>query len=89
MSTTALRLFPAALFNGHLTASNSDVRAGNNYDRHVNRWDGFQNWWRSFFGVRQQFAPDTTPSGSPLVLPKTPRVGNKNVEVMMHDFLNA
>ena len=30
--------FPTALFNGHLTASNSDVRAGDNYDRHANRW---------------------------------------------------
>ncbi len=44
--------FPAALFNGHLTASNSDVRAGNNYDLHNNRWTGFQNWWRNFFGIR-------------------------------------
>ena len=38
--------FPVAMFNGHLTASNSDVRAGNNYERHINRWAGFQNWWR-------------------------------------------
>jgi len=44
--------FPASMFNGHLTAANSDVRAGNNYDRHANRWAGFQNWWRSFFGIR-------------------------------------
>jgi len=43
--------FPVALFNGHLTASNSDVRAGNNYDRHTGRWTGFENWWRQFFGV--------------------------------------
>lgn len=35
--------FPVGLFNGHLTASNSDVRAGNNYDKHVNRWSGFNN----------------------------------------------
>ena len=32
--------FPLALFNGHLSASNSDVRAGDNYDRHTNRWTG-------------------------------------------------
>ena len=37
--------FPIDLFNGHLTSSNSDVRAGDNYDRHKNRWAGFQNWW--------------------------------------------
>ncbi len=30
--------FPMAVFNGHLSSSNSDVQAGNNHDRHVNRW---------------------------------------------------
>ena len=50
--------FPVALFNGHLTASNSDVRAGNNYDKHLNRWTGFQNWWQGFFGVRLEQPAD-------------------------------
>src|SRR5262245_48079517 len=53
--------FPAGLFNGHLTASNSDVRAGDNYDRHINRWTGFTNWWQSFFGVGGQNAAEATP----------------------------
>ena len=44
--------FPVSMFNGHLTASNSDVRAGNNYDRHAREWNGLPNWWRSFFGIR-------------------------------------
>jgi hypothetical protein len=43
--------FPVGLFNGHLSAANSDVRAGDNAERHAGRWSGFQNWWRSFFGV--------------------------------------
>ena len=47
-STIATRASPSALFNGHLTTANSDVRAGDNYDRHNNRWTGFQNWWRIF-----------------------------------------
>ena len=51
MSTIDRRL-PLALFNGHLSASNSDVRSGGNYDRHANRWSGFQNWWRNLFGIR-------------------------------------
>ena len=51
--------FPTALFNGHLTAANSDVRAGNNYDRHVNRWVGFQNWWRGFLGTSVGNEADT------------------------------
>ena len=50
--------FPVMLFNGHLSASNSDVRAGNNAERHAGRWSGFQNWWRSFFGVGLERAPD-------------------------------
>jgi hypothetical protein len=81
--------FPAALFNGHLTSSNSDVRAGSNYDKHINRWSGFDNWWRSFFGVRQQRAPDEVDTKTPLSLARTPRIGRKNIEVMVADFLTA
>ena len=49
--------FPAALFNGHLSSANSDVRAGDNADRHAARWSGFQKWWGSFFGVRSSRSP--------------------------------
>jgi hypothetical protein len=41
---------PAALFNGHLTSSNSDVRAGDNSRRHDRRWNGFVDWWSDAFG---------------------------------------
>jgi hypothetical protein len=41
---------PAALFNGHLTAANSDVRAGDNVERHSGRWAGMTAWWRGIFG---------------------------------------
>jgi hypothetical protein len=81
--------FPAALFNGHLTSSNSDVRAGNNYDRHLDRWTGFQNWWRSFFGVRQERMADARELASRPVLPRTPRAGDKTIDVMVSDFLTA
>lgn len=37
--------FPAALFNGHLTAGNSDVREGKNYPTHTSRWFGLIDWW--------------------------------------------
>jgi len=43
--------FPIMLLNGHLTASNSDVRAGNNDERHNGNWRGLDNWWRDFMGV--------------------------------------
>ena len=81
--------FPASLFNGHLTAANSDVRAGNNYDRHTGRWDGFQNWWRNFFGVGLSASPDSGPDQRSQILPRTPRIGDQKMEVMMEDFLKA
>ncbi len=80
--------FPAALFNGHLSAANSDVRADDNVDRHNGRWAGLQNWWRSFFGVNLQRAPGEE-KPSVLALPRVPRAGRKNVDVMVNDFLSA
>jgi hypothetical protein len=41
---------PRALFNGHLSAANSDVRAGDNVNRHNTRWAGMTAWWRAVFG---------------------------------------
>jgi hypothetical protein len=41
---------PQAMFNGHLTSANSDVRAGDNHERHNGRWGGFIAWWRDIFG---------------------------------------
>ena len=79
---------PQALINGHLTASNSDVRAGANYSRHVKRWSGFAQWWKSLF------AP-------PAVIPKAdldalssqyikPRVSaSATVEDAVRDFYQA
>jgi len=39
--------FPAVLFNGHTTPANSDVRNEGNYRRHVERWPGLVDWWRT------------------------------------------
>ena len=81
--------FPGGLFSGHLTTANSDVRAGNNFDLHSARWTGFQNWWRGFLGVRQEQAPEASNPSATLVLPKVPRAGKGNVEVLVNDFLTA
>ncbi len=80
-------MFPVSMFNGHLTASNSDVRAGNNYDRHAGRWTGLPNWWRNFFGIRVSddgsgVNDDDDSSGAP-------RAGKKSVDLMVADFLTA
>jgi len=81
--------FPAAMFNGHLTAANSDVRMGDNFDRHSARWNGLQNWWRSFLGVRVSRAPaDVVPDAS-FVLPVKPRAGARPIDAMVDDFLTA
>jgi hypothetical protein len=81
--------FPGMLFNGHLSAANSDVRAGNKAERHAGRWSGFQNWWRSFFGVGLERAPDAKDPIPAFTLPKAPRAGNKNITEMVPDFLQA
>ncbi len=44
---------PQSLFNGHLTSSNSDVRAGDNAGRHSKRWLGFIAWWQNVFGEKK------------------------------------
>ena len=81
--------FPTGLFNGHLTAANSDVRAGSNFDRHLTRWTGFENWWRGFMGVPEDQAPEKSNTSDVLVVPKVPRAKTADVEVMANDFLTA
>ena len=81
--------FPAMLINGHLSAANSDVRAGDNAERHAGRWSGFENWWRSFFGVSLERAPDAVDTVPAFALPKVPRAGKKSIDVMVPDFLQA
>jgi hypothetical protein len=64
-----------ALFDGHLTAANSDVRAGNNAQTHNSRWNGLANWWQillvSLFGNDPARADASTrlSDGGPIVPP--------------------
>ena len=81
--------FPASIFNGHLTAANSDVRAGDNADRHTTRWLGLESWWRSFFGVRLKASPDDSAATGAFALPAKPRAGDKPIATMVYDFLTA
>ena len=81
--------FPKALLNGHLTAANSDVRAGNNHELHSNRWEGLQNWWRGLFGlplIGTLYDPDQK---SEFVIPMEPRKGTGELEEAAADFLKA
>lgn len=79
--------FPVFLLNGHLSASNSDVRAGDNDDRHNQQWSGLQNWWRSLLGLPIGENNGVSVKGE--VLASRPRKGNGSPAEAVHDFLNG
>ncbi len=84
--------FPAALFNGHLTAANSDVRVGDNVVKHRTRWEGFVDWWRGLFGWAPLGDMEDAYEGerqADYVIPETPRRGEERIDVAVHDFLQA
>jgi hypothetical protein len=49
---------PQGLFNGHLTAANSDIRVGDNPNRHRTRWVGLVAWWQDAFGRLPESQPE-------------------------------
>ena len=82
--------FPSALVNGHLSAANSDVRAGDNLDRHDGRWSGLTGWWQGLFGLPLQSSstPDETKGQSGI--PPNPRISEKEgLDAAVHDFLTS
>lgn len=82
--------FPSALFNGHLTAANSDVRAGSNTQRHLGRWDGLTDWWRNLFNLNLAEPPDATEvairTGD---IPPVPRKASGRLDEAVNDFLTS
>jgi hypothetical protein len=81
--------FPAGLFNGHLTAANSDIRAGNNYRGHLRRWNGLANWWRDLFGLPVEsdggFVPEPEHN-----IPSRPRLNAKaSLDEVVNDYLSS
>jgi hypothetical protein len=85
--------FPKALFNGHLTASNSDVRAGNNLEKHDDRWAGLNGWWRELFGFSLGSSakpPKEVTTGRARQIPLNPRLtADQGVDASAHDFLKS
>jgi len=83
--------FPVFLINGHLSSSNSDVRAGDNDVRHNGQWSGLQNWWRNLLGLPLLEAPRT--SGGEVyedAIPREPKIkASAKPEEAVHDFLNS
>jgi hypothetical protein len=84
--------FPAALVNGHLSSSNSDVRAGENLEKHDGRWSGLEGWWQNLFGM---FNPSGKTKNPPetyreTAIPPNPRVSEKEgLDKAVHDFLSS
>jgi len=84
--------FPKGLVNGHLTAANSDVRAGNNLDRHDGRWSGLNGWWRDVFGQLGSAgsAPKEATTERLGRIPMNPGVKtDQEVDKSAHDFLQS
>ncbi len=79
--------FPTALLNGHLSAANSDVRAGDNSNRHNERWSGLTDWWRNIFGL--PFLGAAGEDTGDTIIPKVPRAGREKIRVAVKDFLSA
>src|SRR5215831_13394682 len=84
--------FPQALVSGHLTAANSDVRAGNNLGRHDSRWVGLSGWWRDIFAQLGNIAKAPKGSGTERLSPIPLNPGVKaaqGVDKSAHDFLQT
>src|SRR5215471_5878859 len=80
--------FPQALINGHLTAANSDVRAGGNTQKHLQRWQGLADWWQNLFGFseKKETSEDSLAEGE---IPAIPKKGDEKVEAAAADYLTA
>jgi len=81
--------FPVALFNGHLTSSNSDVRAGNNFERHVGRWQGLRNWWANWFSLPLIPKENLTEEDKSADIPARPPKGRGRIYEAAYDFFHS
>ena len=68
-----------------MSSTNSDVRAGDNHQRHVNRWgDGLDNWWRGIFGLPVRDGDYVVEED---LIPQHPPAGKLKLQAAVHDFL--
>jgi len=81
--------FPVMLVNGHLTSSNSDVRAGDNDYRHNGSWPGLSNWWRRFLGLPLVEVERPTAAAEGITIAREPRLKDVDPQEAIYDFLRA
>ncbi len=79
--------FAVALFDGHLTAANSDIRAGNNIDRHNGRWVGLTSWWQNLFASIAEGVAGGAPPAAVGEEIELPRHAKGRIEDAVHDYL--
>ena len=79
--------FPKGLVNGHLSASNSDVRAGNNDDIHNRQWSGLSNWWRNLLSLGETRTDAYAQEGRAIA--DTKAKATTKPDEAVHDFLNT
>jgi hypothetical protein len=75
-----------------LSAANSDVRAGNNLDRHDARWSGLNGWWRDVFGLLGNGGKPSPENSTESLghIPLNPGVkADQGVDKSAHDFLQS
>ena len=90
--TTGTSKTPKSLFNGHLTASNSDVRAGDNARLHDRHWKGFPDWWSSMFGTVKfvdSAEPAPGPFGTAATRPVSPLPPNRPANASIPEVADA
>ena len=82
--------FPKGLLNGHLSASNSDVRAGRNDEIHNDQWLGLNNWWRGLLSLSRADKSQRAPFEETGQMPAEPssRAGMKPADAVF-DMLNT
>ena len=80
--------FPVSLVNGHFSASNSDIRAGDNDAKHNQQWSGMQNWWRNLLGLPTAENYRVSTASERVVAPEPRRKGGAPADAV-YDFLNG
>src|SRR4030095_7205847 len=76
----------------HLNSANSDVRAGDNLEKHDGRWSGLSGWWQNMVGLLNASDKGQSPAEtySETAVPPNPRASEKEgIDQAVHDFLSS
>ena len=80
--------FPKGLVNGHLSSSNSDVRAGRNDEIHNSQWSGLNNWWRNLLSLPRETKKDVYAEAGGATANARAQAKMKPADAV-HDLLNT